>query len=68
VNKFLKGEVGPKTIHIPSGEKLAVFDAAMVNIFLIRTMYSSVIHAMCNQCSFFMLIDSVLFNGTEIQE
>ncbi|CAN6285768.1 unnamed protein product [Urochloa humidicola] len=29
VNKFLKGEVGPKTIHIPSGEKLAVFDAAM---------------------------------------
>jgi aconitate hydratase len=30
VNKFLKGEVGPKTIHVPSGEKLAVFDAAMV--------------------------------------
>ncbi|KAJ1298898.1 hypothetical protein BS78_01G489000 [Paspalum vaginatum] len=29
VNKFLKGEVGPKTIHVPSGEKLAVFDAAM---------------------------------------
>ncbi|XP_072955826.1 aconitate hydratase, cytoplasmic [Typha angustifolia] len=29
VNKFLKGEVGPKTIHIPSGEKLSVFDAAM---------------------------------------
>ncbi|MQM18245.1 hypothetical protein Taro_051236, partial [Colocasia esculenta] len=28
VNKFLKGEVGPKTIHIPSGEKLSVFDAA----------------------------------------
>lgn len=33
VNKFLNGEVGPKTIHIPSGEKLSVFDAAMV-IFL----------------------------------
>ncbi|KAG8073370.1 hypothetical protein GUJ93_ZPchr0006g43758 [Zizania palustris] len=30
VNKFLKGEVGPKTTHIPSGEKLSVFDAAMV--------------------------------------
>ncbi|WOL09715.1 aconitate hydratase, cytoplasmic-like [Canna indica] len=29
VNKFLKGEVGPKTIHVPSGEKLSVFDAAM---------------------------------------
>ncbi|KAG6594751.1 Aconitate hydratase 1 [Cucurbita argyrosperma subsp. argyrosperma] len=29
VNKLLKGEVGPKTIHIPSGEKLSVFDAAM---------------------------------------
>ncbi|XP_019444852.1 PREDICTED: aconitate hydratase-like isoform X1 [Lupinus angustifolius] len=27
VNKFLN-EVGPKTIHIPSGEKLSVFDAA----------------------------------------
>ncbi|XP_024971811.1 aconitate hydratase 1 isoform X2 [Cynara cardunculus var. scolymus] len=29
VNKLLEGEVGPKTIHIPSGEKLSVFDAAM---------------------------------------
>ncbi|KAK9284700.1 hypothetical protein L1049_023876 [Liquidambar formosana] len=29
VNKLLKGEVGPKTIHIPSGEKLSVYDAAM---------------------------------------
>ncbi|XP_004512178.1 aconitate hydratase 1 [Cicer arietinum] len=28
VNKFMNGEVGPKTIHIPSGEKLSVFDAA----------------------------------------
>ncbi|KAI3992752.1 hypothetical protein MKX01_021713 [Papaver californicum] len=28
VNKLLKGEVGPKTVHIPSGEKLYVFDAA----------------------------------------
>ncbi|PRQ47318.1 putative aconitate hydratase [Rosa chinensis] len=29
VNKFLIGEVGPKTIHHPSGEKVSVFDAAM---------------------------------------
>lgn len=29
VNKLLNGEVGPKTIHIPSREKLSVFDAAM---------------------------------------
>ncbi|KAI9164816.1 hypothetical protein LWI28_002636 [Acer negundo] len=29
VNKLLNGEVGPKTIHIPTGEKLSVFDAAL---------------------------------------
>ncbi|KAK6924537.1 Aconitase A/isopropylmalate dehydratase small subunit, swivel domain [Dillenia turbinata] len=29
VNKLLKGEVGPKTIHIPTGDKLSVFDVAM---------------------------------------
>ncbi|KAM7260819.1 hypothetical protein ACFE04_026294 [Oxalis oulophora] len=29
VNKLLNGEVGPKTVHIPSGEKVSVFDAAM---------------------------------------
>ncbi|XP_057993659.1 aconitate hydratase 1 isoform X2 [Hevea brasiliensis] len=29
VNKLLRGEVGPKTVHIPSGEKLSVFDVAM---------------------------------------
>ncbi|RXH68035.1 hypothetical protein DVH24_028182 [Malus domestica] len=28
VNKLLNGEVGPKTVHIPTGEKLFVFDAA----------------------------------------
>lgn len=32
VNKLLNGEVGPKTIHIPTGDKLYVFDAAMVNL------------------------------------
>ena len=30
VNKFLEGEVGPKTIHVPSKEKLFIFDAAKV--------------------------------------
>jgi aconitase A len=30
VNKLLGGEVGPKTIHISTGEKLSVFDVAMV--------------------------------------
>ncbi|MCO6710981.1 aconitate hydratase, partial [Streptomyces sp. CHA3] len=29
VNKLMNSEVGPKTVHIPSGEKLSVFDAAM---------------------------------------
>ncbi|CAA3010903.1 aconitate hydratase, cytoplasmic [Olea europaea subsp. europaea] len=29
VNKLLNGEVGPKTLHIPTGERLSVFDAAM---------------------------------------
>ncbi|KAF4394460.1 hypothetical protein G4B88_018610 [Cannabis sativa] len=29
VNKLLNGEVGPKTVHVPTGEKLFVFDAAM---------------------------------------
>ncbi|KAK2433542.1 putative aconitate hydratase, cytoplasmic [Trifolium repens] len=29
VNKLLNGEVGPRTVHIPTGEKLYVFDAAM---------------------------------------
>ncbi|XP_022877543.1 aconitate hydratase, cytoplasmic [Olea europaea var. sylvestris] len=29
VNKLLNGEVGPKTVHIPTGEKLYVYDAAM---------------------------------------
>lgn len=32
VNKLVGGEVGPKTVHIPSGEKLTVFDAASVSI------------------------------------
>ncbi|VAI85436.1 unnamed protein product [Triticum turgidum subsp. durum] len=30
VNKLLDGEPGPKTIHIPTREKLYVYDAAMV--------------------------------------
>jgi len=34
VNKLLNGEVGPKTVHIPTGEKLFVFDAASVSSFI----------------------------------
>ncbi|PPD81602.1 hypothetical protein GOBAR_DD21459 [Gossypium barbadense] len=29
VNKLLKGEVSPKIIHVPTGDKLNVYDAAM---------------------------------------
>jgi aconitate hydratase len=32
VNKFLKGEVGPRTIHIPSQEKMFIYDAAKVSV------------------------------------
>ncbi|CAL5394212.1 unnamed protein product [Camellia sinensis] len=31
VNLLLNGEVGPKTLHVPTGEKLYVFDAAAVS-------------------------------------
>jgi len=34
VNRLLNEEVGPKTIHIPTGEKLYVFDVAMVSSML----------------------------------
>ncbi|CAN1843652.1 Aconitate hydratase 3, mitochondrial [Linum perenne] len=35
VNKLLNGEVGPKTVHVPTGEKLYVFDAAsLFHIFI----------------------------------
>jgi aconitate hydratase len=34
MNKLLNGEVGPKTVHIPTGEKLTVYDAAMVGNIL----------------------------------
>lgn len=43
VNKFLNGEVGPKTIHIPSGEKLSVFDAAEV-IFLNHVIFGVLVN------------------------
>uniref|UniRef100_A0A0A9CMF3 Aconitate hydratase n=1 Tax=Arundo donax TaxID=35708 RepID=A0A0A9CMF3_ARUDO len=29
VNKLMNGKVGPKTVHVPTGEELYVFDAAM---------------------------------------
>jgi len=28
INKMMKGETGPKTIHVPTGETLFIFDAA----------------------------------------
>ncbi|CAI7923422.1 unnamed protein product [Closterium sp. NIES-54] len=31
VNKFMQGEVGPHTVHVPSGEKMFIYDAAMVS-------------------------------------
>lgn len=36
VNKLLDGEVGPKTIHFPTGEKHPIFDVAMVRISFFR--------------------------------
>ncbi len=32
VNKFLKGEVGPRTLHIPSQETMFIYDAAQVSM------------------------------------
>lgn len=34
VNKLLEGEVGPKTIHVPSGQKLYVFKVSMVSFII----------------------------------
>lgn len=34
VNKLLEGEVGSKTIHVPSGEKLYVFEVSMVSFII----------------------------------
>lgn len=28
INKMLKGAVGPQTIHVPTGQKLDIFDAS----------------------------------------
>lgn len=28
LNKMMKGQVGPKTVHIPSGDVMDIFDAA----------------------------------------
>ena len=53
VNKLLNGEVGPKTIHIPTGEKLYVFDAAMVSpmksiFFAVHPLF----YQICYSCSY----------------
>jgi aconitate hydratase len=37
VNKLLDGKAGPWTIHVPTGEKLYVYDAAMVIYYHIHT-------------------------------
>jgi aconitase A len=36
VNKLLNGEAGPWTIHVPTGEKLYVYDAAMVYMLMLH--------------------------------
>lgn len=28
INKMMKGQTGPKTVHVPTGEVLSIFDAA----------------------------------------
>jgi aconitase A len=43
VNKFLNGEVGPKTVHIPTGEKLSVYDAAMVSLLVLDAAQFSIL-------------------------
>jgi aconitate hydratase len=41
VNKLLDGQAGPWTIHVPTGEKLYVFDAAMVKHASLLLLYYS---------------------------
>lgn len=43
VNKLLNGEVGPKTVHIPTGEKNCVYDAATVSKKICITFYKHII-------------------------
>lgn len=40
-NKLLNREVGPRTIHIPTGDKLYVYDVAMVS-FMTSTYFTAV--------------------------
>lgn len=56
VNKLLNGEVGPKTIHIPTGEKLYVFDAAMVSpmksiFFAVHPLFYQIFYQIYHSCS-----------------
>lgn len=55
VNKLLNGEVGPKTIHVPSGEKLYVFDAAMVS--------PSISHP---HTIFFLIVFSLIYESSRV--
>ena len=57
VNKLLNGEVGPKTIHIPTGEKLYVFDAAMVSpmksiFFAVHPLFYQIFYQIYYFCSY----------------
>lgn len=57
VNKLLNGEVGPKTIHIPTGEKLYVFDAAMVSpmksiFFAVHPLFYQIFYQIYYSCSY----------------
>lgn len=48
VNKLLEGEVGPKTVHVPTGEKHYVFDAAMVCDRLLLKLHQNYLYSRIN--------------------
>lgn len=59
VNKLLNGEVGPKTIHIPTGDKLYVFDAATVKSYSNSALFyhcyhSSMLFIFCSNIMLYM--------------
>lgn len=65
VNKLLNGEVGPKTIHIPTGDKLYVFDAATVKSYNISALFyhcyhSSLLFIYCSN-NMLSICSSILF-------
>ncbi|KAK4792084.1 hypothetical protein SAY86_022519 [Trapa natans] len=57
VNKLLNGEVGPKTVYIPTGEKLYVFDAAMVSLYELNLGYCNFYHScLSGKCIIYCLL------------